>query len=290
MPAASPSTRASRDSYRLPTSSYDRTASLLVALLAIVGMAVAGLVIIYFASRLVTTQVAIPVVPIDPLSATPEASMGMAEDLEPPGLEDAPDINEPSLVDTLNAVASAISSNAAVISQELVDSNNAPGKGKGLGNREASGDGGTGTGPQEPQREIRFKPKSLEEYIQWYTFFGIELGVISQSDNLVYYGSNFQKDQPDVRSGPPGEEKRLYTNSTGGPLAPLDRQLADKAGISSKGNYMLQFYPPQTQGILLGLEKQKAGNRPLTSVTRTIFRVEAKGGKFQFKVEDQLYY
>jgi hypothetical protein len=73
-------------------------------------------------------------------------------------------------------------------------------------------------------------------------------------------------------------------------FAALDRQLATKAGIADKGRIILQFFPPNTQAILFGLEQQKAGNRTREQVRRTVFRVTRKGPGFEFSVEEQSYY
>jgi hypothetical protein len=92
-----------------------------------------------------------------------------------------------------------------------------------------------------------------------------------------------------VRSGDPSQETRLYMNPTESMFAALDLQLATRAGIADKGRIILQFFPPETQAVLFGLEKQKAGDRT-EQIRRTVFRVTPKGGSFVFSVEEQSYY
>ena len=87
--------RETKRKYQLTVNSYDRTATLLIALLIMVGSAVAGLLVVFFATRQFPTIEPIPVVPVEATSAN--ANQGLAEEPEPPGIEDAPDLSEPQL-------------------------------------------------------------------------------------------------------------------------------------------------------------------------------------------------
>jgi type IV pilus assembly protein PilM len=272
--------------YRLAVNSFDRISSLLVSLLIMIGAAVVALVIVYFARRLTAGQVAIPVKPVDVASRPADAAFGLKRDLEPPGIEDAPELDEPKLHDTLNSVANAVSQRVAILSDENLDADSQPAKGKGLGDERMAGIGGEGDLLYEPQRQIRFEPQSNQEYARWLDFFGIELGVLGR-DNQVYYAYNLSQAKPDVRNGKPPQETRLYMNSAGTPLAILDNRLARKAGIARHGSIVLQFYPPEAQAILFGLEQQAAGDRKLDVIRRTVFRVNRKGKTFEFSVDEQ---
>ncbi len=273
----------SRPEYALRVNAYDRASSILIALLILIGATVAGLVIVFFSRVMVTVQTAIPVTPV---SASGQAANGVADD-QSPGIENAPEELEPQLQDTLNLMAGLVAAQASLFDSDSLDNTSAPSKGKGLGDARGVGEG-TAQGPREPQREIRFEPESLAEYAQWFDQSGLELGVLG-NDNQVYYASELSTPKPKVRTGPPEKETRLYFNSTGGPLEPLDRQLAAKAGILGRGTLILQFSSAETAGLLLGLEKQAAGDRPTTQISRTVFRVKRAGAKFEFIVEDQQY-
>ena len=90
-PATRSSRRGSRgEDYQLNVSAYDRASSLLVSLLVMVGVAVLSLLIIFFARRFVTNPAPIPVLPFDPGDRPADAAAGVAQDIEPPGIEDAP--------------------------------------------------------------------------------------------------------------------------------------------------------------------------------------------------------
>lgn len=72
--------------YRLRVNSYDRASSLLVSLLIVASVTVAGLLIVYFARRLIVTQRAVPVTPVDAAGRPADAAMGLKRDIEPPGI------------------------------------------------------------------------------------------------------------------------------------------------------------------------------------------------------------
>lgn len=278
-----------RKQYKLGVNSYDRASSLLVSLLIIVGIAVGALMIIFFARRLISMQVAIPVTAVDPASRPADAAMGLAQDPEPPGLEDAPELEEPELMDTLNALSDALSSKSALLSDEMFDAESQIGKGSGLGDNREAGDGGTGEARPEPRRQINFNPADLEDYANWMDTYKLELAVWGR-DEKIYYASNLRKPQPDTRVGTGEDENRFRMSNSGGPLEPLDRRLATKAQIVDKGNIIVHYYPPETEGMLLGLEKQAAKGRPIEQIRMTVFRVEREGAGFEFRVENQIYY
>lgn len=262
---------------------FDRASSVLIALLILVGGTVAGLVIVFFSNSVISVSTAIPVTPVE---ATGQAAKGAASDASP-GVENAPEELEPQLQDTLNLMAGLVAAQTSLYDSDSLDSDANPSRGEGLGDARGTGDG-SGVALREPQREIRFEPDSLDEYAEWFDELGFEIGVLG-NDNQVYYASKLSAARPEVRAGAPGDETRLYFNSSGGPLAPLDRQLAVKAGIAGRGALILQFCSPETAGLLLGLEKQAAGDRPVDQVRRTVFRVSRTRRGFEFKVEEQQF-
>lgn len=275
---------------RLRTSAYDQASSLLVAALIMLVVLVGCLVLIYFARTLVISQVAIEVKSVDLGLAgrAPDTPRGLAQDIEPPKSEEIPELIEPQLQETLSAVLSATTERQAVISSETFDSAATAGTGTGLGDNRDVGDGGLGNA-REPQREMRFEAKSIEEYAELLDFFGMEIAVLGR-DNRVYYASQFTKPLPTVRDGDPSADLRLYFNSAGGPLAGLDRQLAQKAGIADRGPFILVYTSPTAEAKILQLEQAAAGGKPKSKIMRTAFRVKHEGTKFTFSVEQQDYY
>lgn len=296
-----------RSKNQLRINSYDRVSSWLIALLVITGITVGCLLFIYFTREVIRREVVLPVMPVSVGGGGTGGSMTSTDsgtDFEPPGSDEVSELLEPQLQETLTAVASAVTAKNALLADETIDVGVEPTRGTGKGdNRRPGFGGGSGGGsgggigsgfgrrrggPGEPQREIRFEPADIAEYARWLDFFRIELGVLGH-DNRVYYAYNLRQKRPDTRVGDPADEQRLYMNSADGPFAPLDRQLADKAGISDKGAIILQFYPPDTQALLLNLERKHAAPRKPEQIRRTVFRVTNAGTGFEFSVEEQFY-
>ncbi len=293
-----------RPRHQLRVSPYDRVSSWLVSLLIVTCVTVGALVIIYVTRKFILTEFSVPVTPVASGGGGTGGVGGSpgGDELEPPGVQDAPSLDEQPIQDTLSAVATAVSERTAVLSDEQIDvgmepaeghgDNRTPGfgggRGGGVGGGIGSGFGPGRGGPGEPRREIRFEPASLLEYAQWLDYFKIELGVLGQ-DNKVYYAYNLSHEKPDVRVGDPAHEQRLYMNPTDSQFAALDRQLAVKAGIANKGRIILQFYPPEAQAILYSLEKKQAGAHKPETIRGTVFRVTHTGNRFVFSVEDQSY-
>ena len=275
--------------YRLRVNSYDRVSSWLVSLLIISSFAVAGLLIVYFTRQFIVASKAIPVTPVEAPPPPGDAAMGLKHDPEPPGIEEAPDLVQPQLEDTLSAVANAVASRTAILSDEMIDSDSSSSAyGHGLGDiRQAGLDAEEASG-SEPSREIRFEPENLLQYAKFLDYFQIELAVLGR-DNKIHYAYNLAKQEPDVRVGEPADEKRLYMNSALGRFAPLDRRLVKNAGLTDRGQIVLQFYPAETQAILYELERTHAAGRRPEDIRRTVFRVTPQGNQFEFSVEEQYF-
>jgi hypothetical protein len=292
----------SRAKNQLRVSSYDKVSTWILSMLIVTCVSVGALFIIYFTRKFLVNQFAVPVTPIASGGGGTGGKGGAlgGGDLEPPNAEDAVAVEESQMQDTLSALTSAVASRTAVLTDESIDvdettqakgDGRTPGSGGGRGGG-AGGGIGSGFGPghagTEPRREIRFEPATLLEYAQWLDYFKIELGVLGQ-DNKVYYAYNLSHEKPDVRSGDPAQETRLYMNPTDSQFAALDRQLAAKAGIASKGQIILQFYPSEAQAILINLEQKQAGARKPETIRNTVFRVTHSGKDFEFSVAEQTY-
>ncbi len=275
--------------YQLTVNSYDRTATLLISLLIMVGLSVLGLLIVFFASKMITTIEPIPVVPVE--ATSPNANQGLAQEPEPPGAEDAPDLSEPQLQDTLEAL-SAVSNKQVLLSDEEMDAEKEAGKGKGLGDSRMAGPGGDGVVERVPRWQrwkIRFEPDSTGDFAHWLDFHKIELGVLGR-DNLVHYAYEVSQGAPKVREGDPKEEKRGYTSAADGPMPALTMQLARKANIASQGPVVLLFYPFEVESILWTVENKYSGDRDVNTIRETVFTVTRQGNGYQFEVIDQKYF
>lgn len=270
--------------YALQVNSYDRASSILVASLIITTAIVVGLMIIFFTSRVVTVTPAIPVTAINEGPGETDAPSGV-ENPDTPGVEDAPEELTQEIVQTLNVMDGLVAAQLALIDDESIDDPSTTTKGNSTGDRRGTSDGG---GPGEPTRQLRFQPDSFAQYAEWLDSAGMEIGVLGE-DNRVYYASGLSTPNPTVREGDPADEARLYFNTRGGPLEPLDQRLVAKAGIAGRGSIVLLFCGPETQQRLLQLEIEKAGGRPIEEIKLTVFRVLPNNGAFELIVEEQNY-
>lgn len=290
MPTSVPSTPPAAREYKLTINSYDRTSTLLIALLVMVGLTVFCLLVIFFANRTFPTIVPIPVVPVEATSAN--ANQGFATEPDPPGAEDAPDLAEPQLQDTLDALTSAASISQALLSDETLEAEDIAGKGKGLGDARMAGPGGDGVVERVPRWErwkFRFEPESTGEFARWLDFHKIEIGVVGR-DNLIHYAFEMSSGNPKQRAAEPTKETRGYTSAADGPMPTLTNQLARKADIARHGSIVLLFYPFEVESILWTIEQKHAEGRGANDIRETVFTVTRDGGNFSFEVIDQKYF
>ncbi|MGD9636785.1 MAG: hypothetical protein AB7G28_16030 [Pirellulales bacterium] len=301
----------------LRVSAYDRVSSWLAALLVVSSVVVGALLSIYFARRMPTGEVAVPVQPVTLHGGGgggEGGQLGAGGDQSLPAFTGSEAADEPQLEDTLETIASAVTQSEPVLFDDTIDSDSAPaqeyldtrkpgttGTGGGVGTGRGPGTG-SGIGPGsgggmgggvyrlDPDREIRFEPQNLLEYARFLDYFGIELGVLGR-DNKIHYAYNLSQEAPSIRVGEPAEELRFYMNSARGRFAALDRRLAIRSGIADEGRIILQFYPEKAYALLQQLENERAamaGKQP-EDVRRTVYRVTRTGNQFQLEVLEQTY-
>jgi hypothetical protein len=280
--------------YELAVSSYDRVSSLLIALLALVGLGVAGLVVIIYTSRVFARQEPIPV-EMEQLAGRGDNSLGLERDPEPLGVEDVPALQEPQLQDALAAVSDAVADSQARLDDATFDGAPQSSRGGGRGDSRAAGGDAEGIEEKVPRAsrwEIHFDVGNLQEYARQLDAFGIELAVLDKSGGVLYAG-HFTQSKPERKSKSPELESRLYMSWRGGALQAADRQLLARAGIEVGARIMLQFYPPAAENELALREKEYARGRDVNEIRKTIFGVRRKGNGedgFEFFVIDQRYF
>jgi hypothetical protein len=104
----------------------------------------------------------------------------------------------------------------------------------------------------------------------------------------VTYAENLSKRKRDVYTGPSGKEKRLYMTWRIGRLKEADRELLGRAGINAAGIPVLQFYPRETEQLLLQVEHDYDG-RDVSTIRKTRFGVRSVGSGYEFYVIEQTY-
>lgn len=272
-------------------STYDQVAGILLALLLLIGGAVGVMFLLWLISSIVFAPAARPIKLVENITGRGEHAEGFARDLEAPGEEEMPELQEPQLQTSLEAVTDAVSSVAA--SMDVFDSQSPlTSKGNaGLGDSRPPGPLGEGENiiPRWERWEIRFSSNNLNAYAQQLDFFKIELGAIGGKKE-VDYAMNLTQGRPNTKSGPSKNEKRLYMTWKSGALKQFDQQLLARAGVNTSNRMLVQFYPEQTENMLATIEMEnakKVGHPNLKEFLRTVFGVRAAGRNFEFYVIDQ---
>lgn len=274
-------------------SSYDQVAGLLLAALFLIGGGVGVLFLAWLMATIVFAPAARPIKLVENVAGRGDHAAGFARDIEAPGEEEMPELQEPQLQTALEAVTDAVSTVSA--SMDVFDSqspNTSKGKG-GLGDSRPPGPLGEGDNiiPRWERWEIRWASASLSSYAQQLDFFKIELGAVGGKKD-VDYAFNLTKGKPDTKAGPSKNEKRLYMTWKGGTLKQLDQQLLARAGISTSNRTLMQFYPEETEDMLAWVEMENAkklGRPNVKEFLRTVFGVRPAGRGFEFFVIEQRF-
>ena len=269
-------------------SRYDEVSSLLIAAIIMVGFFVLLMFMIWLTTVLSFRNVYVPpeLLQYGGGVDTPE---GYEQDLEEPGLEELPEVEEPALESTLEAVTDLVSTQVASLNS--IDSAAAAGHGSGAGDKRQKGPGGEGDPnivPPWERWEIRFNTGGLKTYAKQLDAFGIELAALGGSDT-VYYVKNMSKGS--VTRESQAEDDRLWFTWREGKMATYDRQLLVQAGVKvSSARIVLQFYPKETEMRMLELEvaaAQEKGHTNPREFLKTVFGVRPKGASFEFYIVEQ---
>lgn len=275
--------------YELSVNSFDRASTMVLALLVMIGAGVAGLAVVFFSNKFTSTIEPIAFVPVE--ASSPNANQGLAQDPEPPGAQDAMELMEPQLQDTLDAL-SMMSLDEALLSEEVVDAASEAGKGDGLGDARQAGPGGDGVVERVPRWErwkIRFEPKSPRDFAGWLDHFGIRIGVLGR-DNKVHVAWDFTKGAKTESVEPKNYNMWGQTIPADGPMPALTKDLARKAQILQHGPIALLFYPKAVEDRLWLIEKEHNKFDDPNKVRETVFTVIQGSDGYKFQVVDQKYF
>lgn len=302
---------------QLKVSRYEQVASMLIALLTIVGIAVFILIVTYL-SQTLKFETRVPVQVVQEAEGEgggggvgAEGGDGRGPELEDPGAAELSESMEPQISTSLQSVTTVVTNFAGTdvveaadfigFDGEIGDNRKAgpgvgPGDGGGWGGGSGGGIGsgrGPGRGPATPRWErwtVKFSSSSLDLYSRQLDFFGIELAAIGGGSKEVEYALGLSKRPIQRRTGPSKDEKRLFMSWTkGGALRQFDLQLLQAAGISMQGKDWIQIYPKATEDQMASLELTKLAGKPLKSVKRTYFAVRSAGSGFEMYVTDQQF-
>lgn len=265
----------------LRTHAVDRVSSMLMALVIVVGLAVAVMGAIFLSRLELASPDAILLEPEEERAAgRGDHAAGFARDFAPPGQEEVEELSEPSLEQTLEAVTDAVTSIAAsldTVESSAIDAS----QGSGQGDSRPPGPLGEGSNiiSRAERWELKFTARSLQAYAAQLDFFKIELGAVGGNVAKVDYVSNLSG-TPSRRQGDPDAEKRLYFLwRQDGPLQQYDAQLMRNAGVNIEGRQIIKFLTPELEDQLARLELQYAlqkNNRRVSAkeFAKTVFECQ----------------
>jgi hypothetical protein len=276
----------------LQVTSYDRVASLIIAINVFMGFSVALMLVMWLSSVIRFEHEGVKVLILEPRGRGDHAK-GYERDVEEPGVEEVMEFIEPQIEETFEAVTDAVTSTAASL-VALNTGATATAHGSGMGDSREAGPGGDGDLDVIPRVErwrIKLTESSVDGFARLLDTMQIEIGALGGGIKSVDYANNLSGaiKKRSVEGGK--HEKRLF-------FAPLDkkselwtRQLLGKGGIQTQGRVILHFYSTKAEDLLAEVENralQKAGKR-LDEVRRTYFSVRRSGRSFQFVVDKQEY-
>lgn len=280
----------------LKTQRVDILASLMMAVLMVLGLIVSLLFVVWLTQTFTFGPGDIKIEAEIPPGRGDHAA-GFERDIEPPGAEEVQDLTEPTLEQTLEAVTEAATSVAASLDSVVSDSA-ASSHGTGQGDERPPGPLGEGDDvvPRYERWQLKFQAKGIKGYAQQLDYYKIELACIGGGVRTVDYATNVSS-TPQKRSGTSEAENkqaRLYFMwRQDGPLKEFDKQLLGQAGVTSQGRQILKFIPKPLEDQLAQVEARffrAAGKTTIKDVAKTVFesRAAAAGG-YEFVVVEQLY-
>ena len=141
--------------------------------------------------------------------------------------------------------------------------------------------------PESQRWEIHFPSGVTEpEYARQLAALGVEPGVV-RDDGTVEYLANPGRPDPQRRTGPRAEEKRLYWTWNRGNLDKADKALLKAAGVDVGDDLILHLWPPATSEKLAKLEREFKG-RDVKEIYRTRFTVKRTFRGYEVHVEEQV--
>jgi hypothetical protein len=275
----------------LRVSPFENVASLILALLILLGATALVLFVIWLGNKIFSLPTSVPVVLEDVGGGRPEGVVGESMELDAPDAEEIAkesDLTVPQFQETLDKVSAIVTAQITELEDpdlvEQVESGGGKLQGDGRQVGYGFGDGPPGV-PRYKRWEIYYaEGGSLDEYARQLDFFGIELGVV-EGDQVTYV-NKLSSSAPGKRTAPADQEKRLYMSWRQGNLKQADEKLLAQAGVAAKGRLVVQFYPREIENALAQLESSFAGRKP-EQIRRTRFAVRASGNGFEYYVMDQ---
>lgn len=284
----------------LLTTTYDKVVSMLLSLLAIVGLVVFCMFVAWLTTRALPPRPSIAFQRIEPIKqpdgGITNGIVGESMQLDSPTWQDVAaesEVVEPAFQQTVSAVLNAVAVRQVDLNDPRVTEDFVDGIG---GTRQIGTDKrpGIGVGPDlpgiPPQKrwDIRWGNRdSLKSYAKKLDFFGIELGVLGTGTDVTVI-TELASARPTVMTISRAERQSwLFWSWIQGPRLEADLAMADRAGVATDGKTLIQFYSDATEQSLLNLEVNYRGLQP-SQIRKTTFEVVADGAGFRFEVVEQI--
>jgi hypothetical protein len=281
---------------KLRTSNVDFVSSFFVSLMIIVGMFFVLLLVLWLSTRITLTEPPKEILVENQPAGRGDNAPGTERDFDPPGDEEAEDLLEPTIADTIQAVTNVVSSVAA--SMETADSLQdftSAGKG-GKGDSRPPGPEGEGDDiiPRFMRWQLEFESKDVNDYAKQLDDYKIELGVLGGGVKGVEVVGNLSGSPKKTLIMDTKSEKRLYFMfNRPTPLQKFDMELLGRAGAKTgAGRTSLKFIPADLENELAHIELDYAkskGHETVKEIGKTVFKSIANGNRFEFTVVSQRY-
>jgi hypothetical protein len=136
-------------------------------------------------------------------------------------------------------------------------------------------------------KEIVFLKGDTDYYARQLDFFGIELGVLSPGNKIIY-AYHLSNPKPDTRINTnPRSEKRYYFSHQDD-FSQADGELLRRAGIKDEVHLVLRFLPRSVESQLTDLENSYPEADPKKRLIRTRFGVQTTKKGFSLYVLEQI--
>lgn len=281
----------------MKTTRYERVSSWLLSVITALIVAVIALYIIWMGLWPDPPQKTVPVEIVELPGGSEDGTPGEELRVDSP-LPEIPDpspteesTEEPSEIEeTLDQVMdlSDDATNLAEQQFELqAETTGQAGSSQGTGRKGLGSGPGRSGFPREQRWFVSFADQSsLKEYARQLDFFGIELAALTADGKIVYL-SNLSKSVTKRTADSGKGETRLFMTWQGGSRRLADIELLKANGIDTSNVTIMQFYPKETEAMMVKLELEYA-NRKTDEIRRTYFTIESEGTGYRFRVARQI--
>ncbi len=270
-------------------SRYDKLSALLTTFVLFAGILVSLMLIVWFFFQIAGRGMAEPIAIqlYEDEDDDPEKKFtGVANQIQPPGVQEFPEIQKPQLKEMLEAMTDLPSKLMGEYEQLGRHNKSGPGIGPGREDEEEYVPWRPGDRPWE-RWTVEYSQDNIENYAQQLDYFGIQIGLVSQSMPRVDLLSGVSTN-PTLKSTTRVRENRVFFTHRRATLMNWDRRLLRRAGVKDfEHRFVVQFIPNDLTKKLIALEINfaKQNSIALKKVQQTVFRVRQANGGYEFVVQ-----